>query len=100
MASAVASLSPVSIQTSRPSACSSRTASRDSGLSVSATAMMPAASPSTATNMGVLPCVASAAARSPRPFRSMLVLGHQPGVADQQFAAFDSGRDAHARQRA
>ena len=42
IASAVARLSPVSIQTSRPSAFSCATASRDSGLSVSATAIRPA----------------------------------------------------------
>ena len=43
IASAVARLSPVSIQTSSPSASSCATASRDSGLSVSATAIRPAA---------------------------------------------------------
>ena len=43
------------------------TAAAASGFSVSATAISPETRPSTATNMGVLPCSASRSAASPRP---------------------------------
>ena len=54
-ACAVAALSPVIIQTSRPSALSWAMASADSGLTVSATVITAASSPSTATYIGVSP---------------------------------------------
>ena len=50
-----AALSPVIITTSRPSLRSAATAATESSLTVSATAMTPAGSPSTATSIGVLP---------------------------------------------
>ena len=59
IACAVAALSPVSIHTSRPSAFSWATASAESGLTGSATTIRPAASASTAANMGVWPLAAA-----------------------------------------
>ena len=56
---AVAALSPVSIHTSRPSAFSWATAPAESGLTGSATTIRPAASPSTAANIGVWPAAAA-----------------------------------------
>ena len=59
MAPAVRSLSPVSMTTSIPMFCSCRTASAESSLITSATAMIPARLPSSAKNSGVFPCAAS-----------------------------------------
>ena len=58
----VAALSPVSIQSCSPSACSWATASVDWGLTVSATTTSAPAATSTATNIGVRPCRAAALA--------------------------------------
>ena len=58
-ARAVAALSPVSIHTSRPSAFSWATALAESGLTGSATTIRPAASASTAANIGVWPAAAA-----------------------------------------
>ena len=60
MASAVRWLSPVSITTRMPMACSWRMASGLSSLMVSATAMTPSSRPSPPKKRGVLPCSASA----------------------------------------
>ena len=59
MAFAVRSLSPVSITTCRPMLCSSRTASAESALIGSATAITPSSAPSRAKNSGVRPASAS-----------------------------------------
>ena len=59
MAPAVTRLSPVSITTSSPILRRPSTTSRERGFSVSATEMIPAGFPSTATYIGVLPSRAS-----------------------------------------
>ena len=58
IAAAVRRLSPVIITVDRPRACSAAMAGAESGLMVSATARTPAARPSTATRIGVLPSAA------------------------------------------
>src|SRR6266545_1306793 len=67
IAAAVVWLSPVSMATSRPMACSRATCSAAPGLSVSATASTPRTSPSQPAHTTVLPCRSSrsAAASSP-----------------------------------
>ena len=62
MASAVRWLSPVSMTTLMPMACSSRMARGLSSLMVSATAMTPSRRPAPPKNSGVLPCAESSAA--------------------------------------
>ena len=64
MAAAVRWLSPVSMTTRMPMACSSRMARGLSSLMVSATAMMPSRRPAPPKNRGVLPCAERAAAFS------------------------------------
>jgi len=70
-ARAVAPLSPVSIQTSRPSAFSCATASADSSLTGSATTTTPAGTPSTAASIGVRPADAASTAKGFRISASM-----------------------------
>ena len=60
IAAAVARLSPVIMMTSMPRAWRAATAAGEPSLMVSATATIPAGSPSTATSIGVLPPAASA----------------------------------------
>src|SRR6266508_4507957 len=69
IAAAVVWLSPVSMATSRPMACSRATCSAAPGLSVSATASTPRTSPSQPAHTTVLPCRSSrsTAARTPAP---------------------------------
>ena len=96
---AVAALSPVIIHTSRPSASSWAMASADSGLTVSATVMTPAAWPSTATYIGVAPLCG-------RRLRDGGQLGdvhgsaaHHLQVADQQSVAGDARLESVAGYR-
>ena len=89
IASAVARLSPVSIQTSRPSAVSSATASRDSGLSVSATAISPAARPSTRRTSASRRVRANCLGARTQPSREMPGSLHQRAVADRHGPALD-----------
>src|SRR6266487_3250773 len=82
IAAAVVWLSPVSMATSRPMACSRATCSAAPGLSVSATASTPRTSPCQPAHTTVLPCRSSrsaAAASLRRPTHT--VTGGWPGVA-------------------
>src|SRR6266568_4679315 len=67
IAAAVVWLSPVSMATSRPMACSRATCSAAPGLSVSATASTPRTSPSQPAHTTVLPCRSSRSAAASNP---------------------------------
>ena len=99
MASAVRALSPVIITTSRPISRIFAMASALDGLGTSATAMIPADRPSTATNIGVFPRVASASEAAGERSERDAALAHELAVAQEHLLAADARLDAAAGER-
>ncbi len=96
MASAVRGLSPVSIHTSRPRACSDCTAAAESGLIVSATAMRPATWPSGRHEHGRLAGGGEVHGGVGQAVRGITPVAHQLQVAQHHCPAIHRGLDAVA----
>ncbi len=79
------------------SPCSLATASFECSFSVSATAMMPAALPSTATNMGVLPWDESRSASAANCPEVDLAVCHQPFIAQDNLPSVHQSPDRRGR---
>ena len=75
---------------------SAATADAEPSLMVSATAITPAGCPSTATNIGVLPCSDNVAARSSSGRGRDRGVLEEPRVADEHLVSVDGGADAFA----